>query len=206
MIQDDEWLRAYFAETGREIDNASAQLHETTNWSIGVVIAAVTAIAVSDDPYPTRWTLAAVVVAWVLTLRFFVRSCIAYSYLARRNKIHRKIVEIQRCEDDAKKSVLQEQLKQAIDLYDVQWKSATPLGRLLWSNLKLGYIQLFLFTLALMAFGFINSDWNDWVTRVLLAVPILDTFFEVLIFPGCSYLEFKPIRSNSSENANEKMM
>lgn len=134
----DEWLQAYLAETGREIDNASSQLHETTNWSIGVVVAAVTAVAVSETPFPTRWTLVAVAVAWILTVRFFVRSCIAYSYLSRRNKIHRMIVALRLGDDESKHGALETELRQAIDLYDVQWKSATPLGRLLLSNLKLG--------------------------------------------------------------------
>lgn len=193
----DDWLQAYFAEVGREIDNASTQLHETTNWSIGVVMAAVSAVAVAPGEYPNRWTLAAVAVAWVLTVRFFVRSCIAYSYLARWNKIHRSIVRIKLLSGDGKRAEYEEELKQAIDIYHVQWKSATRLPALVFSNLKLGYLQLFVVNLALLAYGLLKSDCADWVTWTVVVVVLVDLVYEYWSFPSKTYLEFKGITKTS---------
>lgn len=189
----DEWRQAYLAEVGREIDNASSQLHETTNWSIGVVAAAISAVALATTAYPTRWTLAAVAIAWIFAVRFFVRSCIAYSYLDRWSKIRRAMVRLHLLSRDENKQAYESEFEQAIDLYDVKWKSATPLPSLIWSNLKLGYLQLFGVTLSLLLYGLFNSDSKDWMTWAVVTVVVIDLLYEIAIFPSNTYLQYKRI-------------
>ncbi len=186
----DEWTQAYLAETGREIDNASAQLHETTNWSIGVVIAAFSAIALAPDPYPTRWTLAAVGIALILVLRFFVRSCIAYSYLHRWNRIHRAIVRIHVLENNNAHPQYIKQLQESINVYHVQWHSSIRLKSLICANLKLGYLQLFIVVVGLLLYGLCNSDWRDPGPWIIATIVVIDLLYEYCVFPSKTYLKY----------------
>lgn len=82
MLDDAEFRKDYTNTINQEISNASSQLHETTNWAVAVTIGAMGGLAIADS-FPSRWTLALLVASLILVIRFFVRSCIAYSYLAR---------------------------------------------------------------------------------------------------------------------------
>ena len=96
-------------------------------------------------------------------------------------------------DDPSKKSQYEHELRHAIRLYHVQWKSATRLPSLLRSSLKLGYLQLFGATLALLMYGLIRSDVSDFMTWVVASVVVVDLIYEIAIFPRKTYLEFAPM-------------
>jgi len=201
MSIEDKWLDTYYAEVGREIGVASSQLHQTTNWSIGITMAAVSAIALSKGPYPQPWTMAAVVVAFILVLRFFVRSCLAYVNLDKWNKVHRAITEYRLGLSSDQREACLSRIEQAISAYHIQWHSPRPIGKLLWSNLKLGYLHLFLILLALLGVGIITAP-CDAVNWILLAAWAVCVVYEVILFPRKTYFKYVKI-PEAAEGKNE---
>lgn len=200
MTVDNGWLDTYYGEVGREIGLASSQLHDTTNWSVGITVGALTGIALSGAPYPTRMTLAVAVVALVLVTRFFVRSCLAYANLSKWSKIHRAITAY-RFDGAEDKARMEDVIRNAVREYHVKWGSPLPLRRIICANLKLAYLYLFVILGAISAVGFARAQWHDpwtWAVAVGLAASII---YECAIFPFRTYLKHSKVavRDSSTE-------
>jgi len=188
MSINNEWLDTYYAEVGREIDVASSQLHDTTNWSIGIAMAAVSTLAISERPYPDVWTFGVVVVGFVLVMRFFIRSCLAYANLDKWSKIHRLITKYRLQTGSADTDSLGRDIEEAIQQYHIEWRSPKPPWALLWSNLKLGYLYLFLVLSCLLVAGVIVGCCEP-VVWVMTAAWIACVIYEVVIFPRRTYFK-----------------
>jgi len=187
MMINEEWLDKYYAEVGREIGVASSQLHDTTNWSIGITMAAVTAVGLSAKTYPQTATLAVAVVGFTLVVRFFVRSCLAYANLDKWNNIHRQITKY-RLADEGKMDQLRKTILWQIEHYHVRWESPRRIRKVIWSNLKLGYLYLFLILGLLCGIGFARSDWSSPATKMLALACLAVIAYEAIIFPRRTYL------------------
>ena len=196
MLDDAEFRKDYTNTINQEISNASSQLHETTNWAVAVTIGAMGGLAIADS-FPSRWTLALLVASLILVIRFFVRSCIAYSYLARWNSIQKQILRVQAAESGEAEAVAKKRLVDSIKYHHLEWKSAVPLRKLIWSNLKLGYLHLILILSLALLFGLTQADLCDWFVLVLLALLLVDIVFEVHIFPSTTYLAYAPTEKPS---------
>jgi len=186
----DEWLTNYSAQVGNEIGIASSQLHEITNWSIGIVMAVVTAVALSDKSYPQPWTLGVAVVGFMLVMRFFIRSCLSYVNLDKWNNIQRAIIQYQLSENGPGKERLKESVAKRIEQYHLKWFSPRRIRKLLWSNLKLGYVYLFAITGFLCGLGFGCSDWCKPSTWLLACVLLAAVVYEIIIFPRKTYFKY----------------
>jgi len=182
-----DWLEPYLAEVGRELDLGSTQLHETTNWALGVAIAAVTGLAVAGHRFPMPGTLMVVVVADVLLVRFFVRSCLAYANLHKWNRINR--LAVRHMTEDNEASTTLQVLREAVDRYHLKWESPEPWWKIVKSNLKLAYGQLFAVMGGLTVYGFCLVDWDARVVG-LLVLLVADLVWEALVFPRKTYLKY----------------
>lgn len=202
-FNDDKWLDIYYTEVGREIGVASSQFHDTTNWSIGITTAAVSAIVLSDQPYPQVWTLGLAVVAFVLLIRFFLRTCLAYANLTKWSKLHRLITEYRLSDNTSKKQHLKDKILRSIEFYHIKWQSSEPIHSILWSNLKLGYLYMFLILSFLCVWGFGQAQWDQWTTWMLFIFWSASIIYEVVIFPRKTYLCYTPIEATSDDKSKE---
>jgi uncharacterized membrane protein len=200
---DDKWLDIYYTEVGREIGVASSQLHDTTNWSIGITTAAVSAIALSGQPYPQVWTLGLAVVAFILLIRIFLRTCLAYANLTKWNEIHTLITRYKLADNSSERQHLKNKILRSIELYHLGWQSPKPIHSILWSNLKLGYLYMFLILGFLCVWGFIQAQWNHWPTWMLLIFWGASIIYEVMIFPRKTYLYYTPIDATSNDESKK---
>jgi len=192
MTIDNDWLDKYYAEVGREIGLASNMLHNTTNWSIGVTMGAVSAIALSGRPYPQTWTLGVVVVGFILVFRFFIRSCLAYANMDKWNHIHRMITKFRFGLDGKSKEKMEQEILDCVMRYHIKWESSRKPSKIVRSNLKLGYIYLFAILGYLVIHGIAQSTWrqDQWPTWFLASALIASLIYEFVIFPSRTYLKY----------------
>jgi hypothetical protein len=153
----DNWLRDFYKECGREATLAYTTLNQMKNWAItvqGAIVAAVAAFGKSITLAPGESLANALAfpfavggtLAYVFTLRFFVRAMLCYTNLLRWNTLQTSILQAKLLPRDARPGIAPptdaerlDSLRQNIQNYYYRWRS--PIDRLkqLSSNLKLGF-------------------------------------------------------------------
>jgi hypothetical protein len=176
---DDSWLHDFYKECGREVTLAYTTLNQMKNWAI-VVQAAIIAAAVSfTGRVPTiqlsgitRPEFAPMVgasLAYLFTLRFFVRAILCYNNLLRWNQLQRSVINAvllpqpDARRDGSTRAQRIEALRADINLCYYRWLATIPRKKQFLSNLKLGFGLL----LALPAFLTI------WGSVALWDVPLV---------------------------------
>ncbi len=104
-----KWLEQFYEECGREVSLAYNVLNQTNNWGV-TIAAAVVAAGLLDSIrlvgakleifYPTipHWYL--VIFAWVIMVRFFVRSALALTNMYRWNELIKASMKVLSLPDD----------------------------------------------------------------------------------------------------------
>lgn len=195
---DNDWLRDFYKECGREATLAYTTLNQMKNWAItvqGAIIAAVAAFArTSGTSSETVAFPVAVgsVLAYVFTLRFFVRAILCYINLSRWNTLQAAVVELKLVPRDRSPQLTPEQLEDRLrghiqNLYH-RWLSPSPLDRTsqIASNLKLGFgILMTVPTLMIIWSG--SLLWGDSLVRGLIVFAAGATMIEAIDFFTSSY-------------------
>lgn len=157
----DDWLEHFYKECGREITLAYTTLNQMKNWAVLIVAAVVSAIVAmqkSSDPNHSNdfAIFVGTVVAYVFTLRFFVRAILCYNNLVRWNTLQKSIIALklvhpspqERTEKENAEQLTTKLLQQIDHLY-FKWHAPLTRSTQLLANLKLGFGLL----LALPIFG-----------------------------------------------------
>ncbi len=187
-----DWIRTFYTECGREVSLAYDVLNQTTNWGVtltAAVLAASFVDALQPGPsgkleflYPTtvHWFYA--IVAWVVMVRFFVRSCIALVNMYRWNTLicaASKVLSLPEESPDAR--VYSRNLARQVKAYFYDWYSPIPRGKAIWNSLKLMYIWFFLILLVLVVWGAVQID-KDWLFFAGVAAFVVSTSLETYWF------------------------
>ena len=138
----DEWLKNYYSECGREISLAFQTMDNNQNWTVTLVSAIIVGIILSGF-LPNIWTWSLLVIGLALTIRFFVRTCLAYINLIRWNFFRKKINSYFLQTPENEKAALFYEIKEGIKIYDDQWNSPISKRNLIFANLKYGYYYAF---------------------------------------------------------------
>lgn len=146
-----DWLEHFYKECGREVTLAYTTLNQMKNWAM-LIVAAVVSAVVAMKKSPTNSSAddlpvyVGALVAYVFTLRFFVRAILCYINLSRWNNLQSAIVAYKvaqsssnappKTQDELKAKVLMQ-----IDELYFGWHSPRGLSRgtQLLANLKLGF-------------------------------------------------------------------
>src|SRR2546422_4438514 len=89
-----DWLETFYKECGREVTLAYTTLNQMKNFAMiiaGAVLSGVSFGAGAQN-YPSGPMFVGVVIAYAITLRFFVRAILCYINLIRWNRLQSKIV------------------------------------------------------------------------------------------------------------------
>jgi hypothetical protein len=183
---DEEWLKDFYKECGREITLAYTTLNQMQNWAIVVqaaIAAAVGAIVKSVSPNAVDAPLTAMVVgasiAYLFTLRFFIRAVICYTNLLRWNTLQKEIL-LNHSDPVA--------LSETIRTYYYEWRATTPRAKQLASNLKLGFSLLFLLPVGAIVWGIIELRTNA-LLRGFVTAAVLGTLLEAYHFSRDSWFD-----------------
>lgn len=144
----EKWLENYYDQCGREISLAMETMDNNQNWTITLVSAIIAGIILRGF-LPDIWTWSLLIIGLALTIRYFVRSCLAYSNLIRWNLIRKKINKFYLFTQSKNKAEALQDILNSIKSYDDQWLLPLSRKKLIFSNLKYGYYYAF-FTLSLM--------------------------------------------------------
>jgi hypothetical protein len=145
---DDPWLHDFYKECGREVTLAYTTLNQMKNWAIVIqaaIIAAVVSLTRSSPDsggHSEVAVLVAAVLAFLFTVRFFVRAILCYINLLRWNRLQAGIVAVKLFKGEpsaTQSSQAEKKLVSDIETYYHGWKSTIPRSVQLVANLKLGF-------------------------------------------------------------------
>jgi hypothetical protein len=205
---DREWIKIFYSECGREVNLAFDTFNTTNNWglTLATVVIAATIISILkvDDTtheivflYPSFITWFIIIIAWIVMLRFFVRSCIPYVNIHRWNLLMRYIsLYLSVPEDHPYAKVLKQNCIHAIKAYYFEWGNPIPMKKLIWDNLKLIYLWFILPVIFLILWGFIKLDSTNYLWQVgliIFVIPTLCEFYWFVTYPPFKYHPFSGI-------------
>lgn len=195
-IGDNDWLKEFYKECGREVTLAYTTLNQMKNWAIAVSAAIAAAVAaIVKDPSTVDHAASVIFVgamlAYLFSLRFFVRAVLCYVNLLKWNELQARILRLKLdCDSRCSKSKaeLEDELTTAIDAYYFKWLS--PIGRwpLITSTLKLGFGLLLVLPGSLMLWSGIVS-WGNCYTRTAAMVVVGASIIEFYEFFRTSFLD-----------------
>jgi hypothetical protein len=175
---DEKFIPNYYDQCGREISLAMDTINSNQNWTITLITAIIAGLILLGFQ-PSIWTWSLLVIGLALTIRYFVRTCVAYSHLIRWNIMRNKINDVYlfaENKDEEKNRALKE-LSNAIENYDKKWLLPMRRRDLILSNLKYGYYYAFFSIILLMAYSlysvYVNTGFSGPISMQILAVGIL---------------------------------
>jgi len=209
----EEFIENYYDQCGREISLAMATMDSNQNWTITIVSAIIVGIILRGFQ-PDIWTWSLLIIGLALTIRYFVRSCLAYANLIRWNKIRNKINDLFLfTETDLKKIGKLKEVIATIKKYDVEWLLPLPKRKIISSNLKYGYYYAFI-SLSLMLIynayavyedtGFIGPKAMQIFAIGFLGLLVV--LYEIRGFFDSPYFKYKPPESSTSQSNRKKIV
>jgi hypothetical protein len=210
-IGENDWLKEFYKECGREVTLAYTTLNQMKNWAIAVSAAIAAAVAAIVKAPSTADDAASVVfvgavLAYLFSLRFFVRAVLCYVNLLKWNELQARILRLKLdCDSRCSKSKaeLEDELTTAIDAYYFKWLS--PIGRwpLITSTLKLGFGLLLVLPGSLMLWSGIVS-WGNCYTRAATVVVVGASIIEFYEFFRTSFLDTPEVRKKRAPDGDLK--
>jgi hypothetical protein len=212
---DDAWLHDFYKECGREVTLAYTTLNQMKNWAIAVqaaIIAAVVSFGRSLLSHPDGTVqvplgfavVVGAVLAYLFTLRFFVRAILCYVNLLRWNTLQSVIVKyklVPRDRGDSApldKEQLENCVRSHIQDYYHRWLSPVPRRAQIASNLKLGFGLLLALPALLLMWG-ASAQWDNSLVRGLVAFAIGGTFIEVMDFWASRFFDTPAVAASRRE-------
>lgn len=191
-----KWLENFYRECGREITLAYTTLNQMKNWAIviaGAILSGLSFSAAAGD-YPNRTMFVGVVIAFVFTLRFFIRAILCYINLTRWNVIQNGILTLMLWRDDQKTPAQDEPQLAKVealirDLY-FSWHSPVNRSTQIAANLKLGFSLLFGLCLFFLVWGG-STLATDHLVQGLLVFAVGSTLVEFSDFFTSRFFDTK---------------
>jgi hypothetical protein len=197
------WVEELYQECGREVSLAYNTFNHTNNWGItlatGIVaVVFITAIRSVEGQitviYPNIAYWFAVIIAWVIMTRFFVRSCLALVNMYRWNTIIFSASKLLSLPAENKQTpIFERNLAKKVKAYFYDWRSPIPMWKLVWECLRLIYIWFFLIMLGLILWGLIAMSEKEilWIVGILLFV--IPTAWEIISFVRYRGFKYQPV-------------
>lgn len=199
----DKWLEHFYKECGREITLAYTTLNQMKNWAMVIVAALISAIVTLNKTSTAQQTetdsvnvavLLVAVVAYVFSLRFFIRAILCYINLVRWNNLQSSIVSLKLIPKPQNGiQVLTEEIRRAHLLGEIvnyyhNWASPIDRKTQLVSNLKLGFALMLALPLFFILVAAVNL-WGNYLAFGLLAFALGSSIVEFQDFARSSFFD-----------------
>lgn len=214
----EEWLPRFYSECGREVTLAYTTLNQMKNWAmviVGAFISAIVAFTKSSSgtdlgPIINVEIMVGAVLAYVLSLRFFVRAILCYINLIRWNKLQSDIISyrlISKTEyggstADEQNTSLTTLNNDIIEFYH-NWASPIDRKTQIISNLKLGFALILALPLFFVILG-ISQLWSDYLVRGFAVFALGNTLLELNEFFHSSFFD-TPEKRAKRKTKKEKL-
>lgn len=152
MTEEPEWVEEYYERINAEKTSNLIRKDGFTNWAL-ITLLGFFAIygqlfLISLPPFVN---FAALAISLILIFKFYLRSCISYADIRRQNLLRRAI---ERHWMHGKPSL--NRIKALIKIFDHECWAVDPLGRNLRSQLKAGFLVLFLGPIIVLGWEILN--------------------------------------------------
>jgi hypothetical protein len=176
LTEDPDWVEEYYEKVNQEKNINLQRKDSFTNWALVTLLGF---FAIYGQFFlttlPPFIRIGVLVVVIILIFRFYLRSCISFADIRRQNVLRRAI---EGHWIRGKPSV--KRIETLIQIFDHECWSPDPLRRVLWTQLKAGFIVLFLGPVVVLIYEMINLI----VQFLTLLIP-LDT-----LLMSCAILVF----------------
>lgn len=203
-FDNDNFLKEFYKECGREVTLAYTTLNQMKNWAIVVSAAIAAAIAsllkspsATDQASDAKIIFLGAMLAYLFNVRFFVRAVICYVNLLRWNTLQSDIARLMLQFDSGTsktKEELQRDVKSSIDIYYHQWLSPIDRWAQFTSNLKLGFGLLLVLPVVIMLWSGAVS-WGSFYTRAATIFVVGGSAIELYEFMTTSFLDTPSARA-----------
>jgi len=196
------WVEKFYTECGREVSLAYNTFNQTNHWGITLVtgivaLAFITSIKYVEGElkivYPNIAYWFVVIVAWIIMIRFFVRSCLALVNMYRWNNLiyaASKLLSLADGHPDA--LVFEKNFAKKVKAYFYDWRSPIPMQKLVWECFRLIYIWFLLPLLGLIIWGLVVLyEQTLWLLGLLIF--ILPTGWEIYAFLTYRGFKYQPL-------------
>jgi len=191
---DEKWLNKFYDRVTDLFTLSRESLHNTHQWAISLALGFITVILTIDgkeNPFPNELGLIIILLSFPLLLRFFIRSClecaIQYRFMDIRNTMDKYFSA-----SSEKRKEIEPLLLEEINFYYFDFKSPRKLLKIIWDNLRLAYLWIFIVWIGLMTWGFISIKETKIIVIVLITV-ITFVIFEILSFLSYKNLKYKQL-------------
>lgn len=195
MTNDSEWLKEYYQKVNQEKNINLQRKDSFTNWSLVTLLGF---FAVYGQLFlttlPSFIRLGALTVVFILIFRFYLRSCISFADIRRQNVLRRAI---EGHWIRGKPSV--NRIEALIRIFDHECWSPDPLRRVLWAQLKAGFIVLFLAPVFVLIYEIITLILQFYtlpfpLETLFISGAILAFLFFYLLYELVSIRRYQPLQ------------
>ncbi len=214
----ENWIEHFYGECGREVTLAYTTLNQMKNWAmviVGALLSAVVALTKTDSlsgqssqTTVNIATLLVAVIAYVFTLRFFVRAILCYINLIRWNTLQSDIVAYEMMVpvdgvDNPGKDERRQKLVEDIAEYYHRWTSPIDRKTQLISNLKLGFALVLTLPLFFIVIGIIHL-WPNHLAIGLATFALGSSIVEVTEFKRSSFFDDRNARQRRARGKHQR--
>ena len=140
------WIEVFLKECGREVSLSYNVFNQTNNWGItlaagiiGIVFlsAVDTSQGIVTISYPGIISWILIIIAWVIMLRFYVRSCLALVNMYRWNSLifaANKVLSIP--EHHSFINIYYGNFAKKVRAYFYDWRSPIPFRKIAWERFR----------------------------------------------------------------------
>jgi hypothetical protein len=205
VTEDPAWLKEYYQKVNQEKNINLQRKDSFTNWSL-VTLLGFFAIygqffLITLPPFIHFGALA---IAIILIFRFYLRSCISFADIRRQNVLRRAI---EGHWIHGKPSM--KRIETLIQIFDIECWSPSPLRRVLWTQLKAGFIVLFLTPVFALVYEIINLHVQFFtlviaLDTLLISYGILAFLFFYLLYEIISIRRYQPLQQKPQKAKPKK--
>jgi hypothetical protein len=188
-------LKEYYQKVNQEKNINLQRKDSFTNWALVTLLGF---FAVYGQFFlislPLFIHFGALAIAIILIFRFYLRSCISFADIRRQNVLRRAI---EGHWIHGKPSM--KRIETLIQIFDIECWSPSPLRRVLWTQLKAGFIVLFLAPVLVLVYEIINLHLQFFTLMIpletlLISYGILAFLFIYLLYELISILRYQPLQ------------
>jgi uncharacterized integral membrane protein len=195
MSEDPAWLKEYYQKINQEKNINLQRKDSFTNWALVTLLGF---FAIYGQFFlitlPPFLHFGALAIAIILIFRFYLRSCISFTDILRQNVLRRAI---EGHWIHGKPSM--KRIETLIQIFDVECWSPSPLRRVLWTQLKAGFIVLFLALVFALVYEIINLHLQFFtliipLETLLISYVILAFLSIYLLYELISIRRYQPLK------------
>ena len=195
----DEWLNNYYQKAHAEKQMDLDRRDKFTNWGLTIFVGFLALYAdFIEREFSPMWRVTLLYMSGALFLRFFIHACLVYAWVHKWNSITSLIEKYWMSE---KKSPSMEEVIEKIRIYDHSNKVPIKRRKIIWGQLKTGYLIIFIGIIILIIYDLFRL--NSFEYCYVKIASVMGIFY--LIYEGYIFFTYSKIDIPKDENARAQI-